>query len=807
MRRTNAVVGLFVVMAGRLLAADVPMTIRADPEAIFLVGPEATQSILVNGQTPEGKISDLTHAARYQSTNTAVCMVDERGRVRSVANGEAAIAIDYRGQRSHVKVTVRESDKLKAWHFEDDIEPIFSRFGCNNSGCHGKAEGQNGFKLSVFGFDAAADYAAILKEARGRRVFTSAPEQSLLLRKASGRVAHGGGTRFAVGSEPYETLRRWIAAGSPFGRDDAPKLTGIRIEPGQRVLGMRKTQQLRVVARYSDQREADVTSRAKFQSNNDGLALANVDGLVTTLDIPGEAAIMATFLNEVAVFRAFVPRQEILPAGPLLPQFNFIDQHVDRKLASLNVRPSAVCDDATYLRRITLDLIGALPTAIEARRFLADTRSDKRARLVDGLMLRPEFADYWALKWSDVLRVDRSLLGHEHAYAYYRWIRESMKSNKPLDRFARELITAEGPLRENGPAGFYKVARKPGEAASSLSQTLLGVRIACAECHHHPYDRWSQNDYYGMVAFFAPVSVKSQGQSDWLIVNGNPQTLHPRTGKPVVAHALGQAMPADNPIGDRRHALADWMTAADNQYFARNMANRLWAHLFGRGIVEPVDDVRATNPPSNPELLNALARSLVEAKFDMRHLLRLIALSRTYQTTAEPNESNARDEQYFSRTLLRRVEAEVLLDMVCQVTGVPEKFRGVTTGARAVQLWDSKVNHYFLKQFGRPERTSACECERNHEPNVAQVLHLLNSPEIHAKLAHDDGLAARVHREIDDDAKLIEELYLTYLSRMPSENERRLTLEYLRGRKDRRRRAVEDVAWALLNSVEFRFNH
>ncbi|HLW66815.1 MAG TPA: DUF1549 domain-containing protein, partial [Gemmataceae bacterium] len=708
-------------------ADDRIASITVDPASLRMQGPNAAYSLLVTGQTSDGRLVDLTQQARYRSIQPSIATVMEAGLVRAVADGETRIEIETANTKLIVPVTVTGSAQPRVFHFENDIEPILGRFGCNSSGCHGKAEGQNGFKLSVFGFDPVADHAALVKEDRGRRTIATAPEQSLLLRKAAGRMAHGGGTRLAVGSEAYETMRGWIAAGTPFGRNDAPKLERIRVEPRERILSMHGGQQLRVVAHYSDGREIDVTRRARFQSNNDALALVNPSGLVTAFDAPGDAAIMTAYLGEVDVFRVIIPR----PATTLtpLPQFNFIDEFVDRKLTKLNIQPSGICDDATFVRRVYLDVIGTMPTAEQARRFLANGQPNKRAKLVEELLHRPEFADYWALKWTDLLRVDRQALGHQNAYAFYQWIRDSIAAGKPLDQFARDVITAEGPLAENGPANFYKVVNKPGEMASSLSQVFLGIRIACAECHHHPFDRWSQTDYFGMQSFFTPVGVRNNPQGEVLLATGDPITTHPRSGEKVFAHALGMTEPKANPAGDRRVELAKWMTAPDNPYFARNLANRLWAHFLGRGLVEPVDDVRATNPPTNPELLDALARNLAENKFDLRKFIGTISASRAYQTSSATNTTNERDEQNYSRALFRPLEAEVLLDMVSQATGVPEKFQGEPAGLRAIQLWDSKVSHYFLKQFGRPVRVSSCECERNHEPGVAQVLHFLNSPE------------------------------------------------------------------------------
>jgi hypothetical protein len=677
------------------------------------------------------------------------------------------------------------------FHFENDILPILGRHGCNSSGCHGKAEGQGGFKLSVFASDPEADYAALTKEGRGRRLIPSAPDASLFLRKGSGRAAHGGGTRFPYGGEDYRTLRAWIAAGMPFGSPDAPRVVLLRVEPTERVMSPKAEQKLRVFAKYSDGTEKDVTRHARFQSNADAVAGVSASGLVTTGDVPGEAAVMAAYLGEVGLFRVMVPRPTTpKPLAALQPQFNLIDKLVDAKLAKLNVAPSGLCSDADFLRRVFLDLTGTLPTPAETRAFLADTAKDKRAKLVESLLDRPEFADLWAMRWADLLRVDRQALGHQRAYLYYKWIRQSIAENKPFDQFARELVTAEGPADEVGPVNFFKVVTKPGEVAGTVSQVFLGVRIACAECHHHPFDRWKQSDYYGMTAFFAP----------------SPPT-HPRTKQPVFAYALGTDMPAKNPEGDRRLLLAEWMTRPDNPYFARNLANRTWAWLLGRGLVEPVDDVRATNPPSNPELLDALAKFTIENKYDVRKLVVLITGSRVYQTSATPNATNEKDEQNFSRAYFKRPEAEVLLDMLCQSLGVPEKFGGSPTATRAVQLWDSKARHDFLKLFGRPSRVSACECERTREPSVSQVLNLLNSPDIQAKLTHEAGTVAKLVREQKDDAKLVEELYLTFFSRFPTAEETDLGVKHLRKYAANRREAAEDLAWAMLNSTEFAFNH
>jgi hypothetical protein len=688
------------------------------------------------------------------------------------------------------------------FHFENDILPILGRYGCNSSGCHGKAEGQGGFKLSVFAFDPEADYAALTKEGRGRRVFPAMPDESLLLRKASGRTAHGGGTRIQHSSADYQTLRGWVAAGMPIGSPDAPRVIGLRVEPGELIMAMKAETALRVTARLSDGSEKDVTRHARFYSNNDAVAVVLADGKVHSLDVPGEATVMAAYMGEVGVFRAIVPRAGARSQAAL-PQLNFIDGLVDKKLAKLNVAASPLCDDAEFLRRVTLDLTGTLPAAEAARKFLANTSQDKRAKLVEALLKTSEFADLWAMRWADLLRVERAALGHEHAYGYYRWIRDSVLQNKPFDQFARELVTAEGPTSEVGAANFYRVVTKPGDMAGAISQVFLGIRIGCAECHHHPFDRWSQTDYYGMVGFFAPVSARG----DSVFSSGDPITNHPRSKKPVFTHALGASIPEADPKGDRRIRLAEWMTKPDNPYFARNLSNRVWAWMLGTGIVEPVDDVRDTNPPSNPELLDALAKFAIDNKYDVKKLITVIAASRVYQASSHPNETNEKDERNFSRGLFKRPDAEVLLDMVCQATGVPEKFTGSPGVHRAVQLWDSKARHEFLKLFGRPVRATACECERTREPSVAQVLNLLNSPDVQAKLSHEAGAVARLVRDQKDNAKLVDELYLTFFARLPSKNEMTIATDHLTKRSATRRQAAEDLAWAMLNSTEFVFNH
>lgn len=701
-----------------------------------------------------------------------------------------------------------EPAKSRDLHFANDIVPILSRFGCNASGCHGKAEGQNGFKLSVFGFDPAADYVALTQESRGRRVQPTIPDRSLLLLKASGGMPHGGGVRILRGTDEYRLLRDWIAAGLPVGRDDAPRVATVRVFPAEQVLAFRSRLKLQVIAEYSDGHEVDVTRHARFQSNREAVATVDEDGEVAIQNVAGDAAIMSAYQDCSAIFSVLVPRPDV-PTKQGSPALNEVDRLVDAKLQKLNIVPSPICDDATYLRRIYLDLIGRVPTPAESRAFVASTNPEKRRIVADGLFKRPEYADYWALKWSDWLRVDRQALGHSGAYAYYKWIRDSFAANKPMDQFARELVEANGLTSEHPAAQFYRVAKDPGDAAAMLSQALLGVRIECAKCHHHPFDRWSQDDYFGMQAFFVPLAFKSSSRGEILLATKTDVTKHPRSGATIFAHALGTPMPDANPEGDRRQVLSNWLVAQGNPYFARNIANRTWAHFLGRGIVEPVDDVRSTNPPTNPALLDALARHLAESQFDLQQLIRQIVASRSYQASTVVNETNATDEQNYSRALLRRLDAEVLLDAICDATGVPEKFDGVPAGARAVQLWDSQVTSYFLTTTGRPSRTTVCECERVSSPTVAQVLHTLNSPNLEAKLIHDAGrIVQLVTAYPNDDEEVIKEIYLAFFSRFPTDEELTTARDHFNQLgKAKRQLAAEDLAWSMLNSLEFAFNH
>ena len=787
-------------------AEDKVTSLVFESENIELDGKGESFQILVSGLTTSGQEIDLTHDAQYEISNSDLTVFSRPGMVESVKDGTGFITVKADGLLHRLSLEIRNAAQRRPMNFENDIVPILSRFGCNTSGCHGKAEGKNGFKLSVFGFDADADYEALTKEVRGRRVSPGAPGTSLILMKAIGRSPHGGGTRLTVDRPEYNMIHDWIASGMPVGTDDDPVVVSVEIFPKARNMQMSSTQQLQVIATMSNGRKTDVTRLAQFQSNNEGLAKVDETGRVTAADAPGIVAVMATYKGYVNVFQTVIPRVGSIDESPNFSERNFIDKHVYDQLKNLNIIPSGEATDADYLRRIYIDLIGTLPTVGEAREFLGDDNPNKRAAVVDHLLKRPEYADYWALKWADLLRVDRLKLGRKQSYEYYKWIRGNFAQNKTFDKIARDLLTVEGPVRENSAAYFYSVVGAPNERASTLSQILLGIRIECAQCHHHPYDRWSQKDYYGMQAFFTQVKFKNSSLGSIIYVDGSPETKHPRTGEVINAFALGEEMPEEMPSGDRRDVLADWMTSKYNRWFAQNIVNRTWAHFMGRGIIEPVDDVRLTNPPTNPELLDALAKDFVDNGYDMHHLVKRITQSAAYQRSSEVNATNERDEQNFSRFLFKQLEAEVLVDAISHTTGITEKFEGVPGGSRAIQLWDSAVPHYMLKLFGRPARTTVCDCERVAEPTVGQVLHVLNSPVIHDKVSHVGGQISRLVEKHADDNRLAEELYLTFVSRFPNADERQVATAYMAEKTDRKR-AVEDLAWSLMNSLEFLFNH
>ncbi|MFM7151241.1 MAG: DUF1549 domain-containing protein, partial [Gemmataceae bacterium] len=622
---------------------------------------------------------------------------------------------------------------------------------------------------------------------RGRRIFPTAPTASLLVTKATGRTPHGGGRKLVEGSLPYQRLLRWITEGCRYQSDAVPPLVSIEVDPPERILSLGGSQQLRVTA--IDQRGGRrcVTAEAEYESNVPTIAGVDRRGLVQAGQNPGEAAILVRYMGQVTVCRITLPREGVTFPRP--PEANFIDRHVWNKLEKLGIPPSDLADDATFLRRAYLDTIGTLPSVKEARTFLTDTDPGKRAKLVDHLLTRPEYADFWAMRWADLLRVDRDIVNTSGAIAMTRWLRQQFAENRPYEQFVRDIVTAEGGVSVPGPAGFLKALDKPDVMSRSISQLFLGVRIECAQCHHHPSDRWGQEDYFGMAGFFTGVSRKSGPGGEAVLGGPGKDATHPRTNKPIPTRALGAPAAPSSDQADRRPFLADWMIAPNNPYFARAIANRLWAHYFGRGLIEPIDDLRATNPASNEPLLEDLARFLRENQYDLKKFTKLLLTSRAYQLSSAMKQ-NATDEQNFSHARPRTLPAEVLLDAICQTTGVPEKFNGWPEGVRAIQMWDNRMPSYFLKLFGRPARTSVCECERSGEPSIAQALHLMNAPEIAAKIRSRRGTARALADSSKTPDAIIDELCLGVLARFPTPAERQALAELFKEAGSSRRAAV-----------------
>lgn len=787
---------LALVCVSPVFAADV---LEVSPSAARLDGPESTLQLLVARVA-----TDRTHRATYEVADPTVASVTAGGLVEPRGEGTTEIRVQDEGRTATVRVTVTGVRSPAPVSFEQQVMPLLTKAGCNSGGCHGKAEGQNGFKLSVFGFDPEADHRAITAESRGRRVFPASPESSLLVTKGTGSTPHGGGRKLQEGTLPYKRLVRWIAEGASRRTESSPPLAGVEVEPSDKVLSLGGVQQLRVTAVDAKGQRRDVTAEAEFESNATTIAGVDRGGRVQAATIPGEAAVLVRYLGLVTVARITVPRAGTTFTRP--PEANFVDGHVWDKLTKLGIPPSDLAADSTFLRRVSLDVIGTLPTAEEAREFLTDSDPKKRAKLIDRLLDRPEYADYWAMKWADLLRVDRDVLGANGAVAFHRWLRQQFADNRPYDQFARDVLTAEGKVASPGPAGLFRALGTPEAAARSLSQLFLGVRIECAQCHHHPSDRWGQEDYFALAGFFTGVTRKGTPGSEAVVSNGGSDFKHPRTGKPIATRVLGGSEITFADRDDRRAAFADWMTAPDNPYFARLIVNRLWAHYFGRGLVEPVDDLRPTNPAVSEPLLAALAKHLIDSKYDLKAVARTLLNSRAYQLAGATKE-NADDDQNFSHARSRTLPAEVLLDAIGQATGVPEKFNGTPEGTRAIQLWDNRMPSYFLQLFGRPARVSVCECERSSEPSVSQALHLMNAEEIEAKIRSRRGVARKLADGGKTPAAIVEELYLSTHSRFPTKAEVSAVLDlFNRNEAITRREAVEDVLWTLLNTKDFLYN-
>jgi hypothetical protein len=796
------------------------------PPKIELSSPAARQMLVVQWQAGEQFLEQVpADAVRLESSDPAVVKIDGNQAV-PVADGTATITARVGEQTATAEVTVSRMQEPFAWSFRNHVESVLSKQGCNGGACHGARAGQKGFRLTLFGFDVDADYTYLTRQAVGRRIVPSDPGRSLILTKPTGLLPHKGGVRLELGSLEYRVLAEWIASGVPGPQDDDPQIVRVEVLPKYSIQSPGKSQQLVVLAHFSDGHVEDATRWAKYTSIHSTVAGVDERGLVSITGA-GEGAIKVWYLNHNAIGYVTVPHESSVAPDVFAnaERRNFIDEHVMAKLEALKLPPSPRCDDATFLRRAYLDTIGTLPTADEARAFLEDPSPDKRDRLIDHLLARPEFVDYWTYKWSDLLLVSGQRLRPKALEAYHQWIRTSVTENKPWNAFVREIVTAVGSTHENGAANFYALHQDPENMAETTAQAFMGLSINCAKCHNHPLEKWTNDQYYGFANLFSRVRAKGwggdfRGGDGMRVVYSDTQgeLMQPSTGLPQPPQPLDGDPLALAATEDRRLAVADWLTSPENPYFTRAIVNRVWANFFGVGLVEAVDDMRLTNPPSNEELLSAAAEHLVEQRYDLKQLMRAILQSETYQRSSTPLPENEADERFYSHYYPKRLKAEVLLDAIAQATAVPTDFKAATPDSRkpgaaipnikrALQLPDGYVDSYFLATFGKPDRLITCECERSNEPSMTQVLHLYNGETVNEKL-QSAGSAAEQAAATDDNASILEELYLAALSRLPTDDEKQPLLAELSAvNDDERRLVIEDLYWSVLTSREFLFNH
>jgi len=785
--------------------------IQAAPGDFVLSGKWATQRIVVTGKAVDGTLHDVTTQTQFKSSNTKVAAVTKAGLVTPLADGEAVIELNALGKKQKLHVTVKDA-KLQRAAFLTEVRPLLSKLACNIAQCHGAARGKGGLRLSLFGGDADSDFEALTKSQGGRRINRVDPRDSLLYLKATGALDHPGAK-----PAPRETeiLLAWLNAGAPWATAENAEITALKLYPDDRVFQKGDAQHLLVTAVFSDGQVRDVTGDAAYHSSDTKIATATPDGLAKA-EAPGDAAIVVIYQRKSAVLRLAIP----YPGGAPFPKLaanNKIDELVYAKLQAMNLPPSPLSTDEAFLRRAYLDVIGILPTADEARAFLAHP---DRAKLIDSLLARDEFNDFWSLKWGDLLRIKSEYpvrVWPKAVAVYYQYVHDSLAANKPYDQFARELLTSSGSNFRVGPANFVRAV--PAKDARTLGETaalvFMGERIGCARCHAHPQESWGLDDDLQLGAFFARVNYK--GTQEWkeeIVYPDFKQTLrHPRTRAVVEARLPGAAAPTKIGVEeDPRGQFADWLTAPSNPYFAKNISNRIWFWLLGRGIVNEPDDLRPTNPPTNPELLAYLESELVTHRYDLRHLYRLILNSRTYQLSSEPNQWNAGDTALFSHYPVKRLAAEQMLDAISQFTETNEKFRSIIPEPysnwpatyRATQISDGNTECNFLDLFGRPPRDTPYETERNNDPTLKQALYFLNSEQLEGKVSGSPHLKRVLAKP---DPEVVDDIYLSSISRFPTPEEKKRLLDYLTAKKSTRAQAVQDVAWALLNAKEFEFNH
>ena len=779
--------------------------VSVQPSAVEISGRNRQQQLVVTGIRADGTQIDLTHSAVIRVLDPAIATVDA-ALLSGLQEGETRIRIEAGNSVATIPLKVSDFRNYPPIHFEGDVLPLFSKLGCNSGGCHGKQSGQNGFRLSVFGFDPRADYDALVREGRGRRVFPGAVERSLIYTKAAGISAHGGGQRLSTDSQDAQLLREWIKQGMPWGSEQTANLEKITAYPDLRVMSPRSQQQLRVVATYSDGRTRDVTRAASYSSNETVISDCDSRGVIQTGKVAGEAAITISYMGFVDVSRIVIPQ-----AGatvPVRPEWftsaNPIDDLVWKKWQQLRIAPSELCDDVTFLRRVMVKTTGTLPRAEQVRAFIANSSANKRADVIERALASSEFTNYWTQRWSDILMVNSKSIGGRGAYVFHQWIRQQIRTNRPYNEWVYDIIVASGNSGQVGPANFYRGQRTAEDVTRTISQAFLGVRMDCTQCHHHPFEKWGQDDFYGLAGYFNGMTREKLDENRDLVYHPGHKVISvPVVNRPVQTRPLDGSPTTADDRTDPRPELATWVTSPENPFFSRLVANRLWKHLMGRGLVEPEDDLRETNPPTNPELLDHLAETLKKNDYDLRALMRHILSSTAFQLSSQSTDSNCNDDQTFSHYLVRRLPAEVMLDAICQVTGVPEPYPGHPPGARAIELWDNQLPSYFLDTFGRSLRESPCECGSSGEPTMAQALHLLNAPEIEAKIQDEHGLVSALSESDYDVDELIEQVALATVNRLPTARERKTGTQLLQNPS--RRQGLEDFLWVMMNSYDFLF--
>ena len=807
--RISVLLATGLIAGSSLRAAE---SIAILPGDFTLSGGAARQRLLVERIKETAFAGQVTNGIVFSSSDPAVLKIDN-DIATPLKNGTVTVHVAVGKQTASAKVTVENMDKPFEWSFRNHVQPVLAKAGCSAGACHGAAAGQNGFKLSLRGYDNEGDYLTLTRSSMGRRIVPSDPGRSLMLLKPTRAVPHKGGKRFEVGSIDYQVLSEWIAAGAPGPRPDEPRIQRIEILPEHVITQPGASQQLSVLAHFSDGHTEDVTHWVKYTSANESVSQVNDDGQLKTVGF-GEGAITGWYLSRIAIATVTIPYTNNVPRREFTraKRRNFIDDLVIEKLQSLNLPPSPRSGDSEFLRRAFVDTIGVLPTEAETRVFLASKNSHKRDKLIEELLNRPEFVDYWSYKWSDLLLVGSKTkkLQPPAVWAYYDWIRNNVAANTPWDKFVREVVMAQGNSLQNGAANFYVLHDDPRTMAETVSQAFLGMSVQCAKCHNHPMEKWTNDQYYKFANLFARVRTKNGTREgdNIIFVSNTGDLVQPLTGKPQPPTPLdGTPVPIDSPEDRRRH-LADWLVSPDNPYFTRSIVNRIWKNFYGVGLVENVDDLRVTNPSSDEKLLSGAAKYLVAQKFNLKALMRAILQSETYQRTSVTLPENSEDTRFYSHYYPRRMMAEVLLDAFSEATGAPADFKGYPKGWRAMQLPDSNVDSYFLKSFGRPEREKTCECERTVEPNISQVLHIANGDTINKKLEAKNNSVAKWLADKTPSGKIVEEAYLSALSRYPTKAEEDKIVKILASAGDKdQRAAIEDMYWAVLSSREFLFNH